>query len=207
MFSPIPFESSGMFESLTENLNDVFRKLRGTAVISEANTRDAMREIRTALLEADVSYKVVKDFTNTCIERALGQEVLRSVAPGQQIVKIVHDELVALMGPVDHAIRFAEHPPTVIMLAGLQGSGKTTTAAKLGPATCSSAATRRCSSRRTSSAPPPCSSCACSASSSTCRSISEDGGRPPRICERSLDAAAPGELRHRDPRHRRPAPH
>src|SRR5512140_1340652 len=104
-----------MFDSLSKNLNDIFRKLRGSAVMSETNTRDALREIRMALLEADVSYKVVRDFTNSCLQRALGQEVLRSVAPGQQIVKIVHDELVALMGPVDHAFRFASHGPTVIM--------------------------------------------------------------------------------------------
>jgi signal recognition particle subunit SRP54 len=188
MFSPIPFESNGMFESLTENLNTVFRKLRGTAVISEGNTRDAMREIRTALLEADVSYKVVKDFSNTCIERALGQEVLRSVAPGQQIVKIVHDELVQLMGPVDHAIRFAEHPPTVIMLAGLQGSGKTTTAGKLG----------RYLQQRGHSPMLVAADVQRPAAVQQLRVLgeelhmpvySEGSGRPPRICERSLDAA------------------
>jgi len=188
MFSPIPFESNGMFESLTENLNTVFRKLRGTAVISEGNTRDAMREIRTALLEADVSYNVVKDFSNTCIERALGQEVLRSVAPGQQIVKIVHDELVQLMGPVDHAIRFAEHPPTVIMLAGLQGSGKTTTAGKLG----------RYLHQRGHSPMLVAADVQRPAAVQQLRVLgeelhmpvySEGSGRPPRICERSLDAA------------------
>jgi len=120
-----------MFESLTKSLDNVFRKLRGRGVISEANTREAMREVRMALLEADVSYKVVKQFVTSCRERALGKEVLRSVSPGQQIVKIVHDELVALMGPVDHTVRFELHGPTVMMLVGLQGSGKTTTAAKL----------------------------------------------------------------------------
>ena len=120
-----------MFESLTRNLDSVFKKLRGKGVISEANTRDAMREIRMALLEADVNYKVVKQFISACQERALGKDVLRSVSPGQQIIKIVHDELVSLMGPVDHTVQFQPHGVTVIMLAGLQGSGKTTSAAKL----------------------------------------------------------------------------
>ena len=120
-----------MFESLTQSLEGVFKRLRGKGRITDANTRDAMREVRLALLEADVSYKVVKDFTAVCLERALGQEVLRSVSPGQQIVKIVQDQLVELMGPVNHQLRFSEHGPTILMLCGLQGSGKTTTAAKL----------------------------------------------------------------------------
>ena len=177
-----------MFDSLTQNLNDIFRKLRGNAVMTEANTRDALREIRMALLEADVSYKVVRDFTNSCLERALGQEVLRSVAPGQQIVKIVNDELVALMGPVDHAIRFATHGPTAIMLAGLQGSGKTTTAAKLG----------RYLQQRGHSPMLVAADMQRPAAVQQLKVLgdllhlpvySEEGGRPPRICERSLDAA------------------
>ena len=120
-----------MFESLGKNLEAIFKKLRGMGVISESNAREAVREVRMALLEADVNYKVVKDFAARCLERSIGQEVLRSVSPGQQFVKIVHDELVELMGPVDHRTQFSEHGPTVLMLAGLQGSGKTTTAAKL----------------------------------------------------------------------------
>ena len=120
-----------MFESLLNNLDGIFKRLRGKGKITEQNTRDAVREIRTALLEADVNYKVAKDFTATVLERALGQEVVRSVSPGQQVVKIFHDELVRLMGPVDNAIPFRSDGPTVIMLAGLQGCGKTTTAAKL----------------------------------------------------------------------------
>ena len=177
-----------MFDSLTQNLNDIFRKLRGNAVMTEANTRDALREIRMALLEADVSYKVVRDFTNSCLERALGREVLRSVAPGQQIVKIVNDELVALMGPVDHAIRFATHGPTAIMLAGLQGSGKTTTAAKLG----------RYLQQRGHSPMLVAADMQRPAAVQQLKVLgdllhlpvySEEGGRPLRICERSLDAA------------------
>jgi len=120
-----------MFESLRDGLDNVLRSLRGVARITEANTRDAMREVRTALLEADVNYKVVKDFCDRCQEKALGEKVLKSVSPGQQIIKIVYDELVALMGPVDHRIPFVEHGVTPIMLVGLQGSGKTTTAGKL----------------------------------------------------------------------------
>ena len=120
-----------MFESLTQSLEGIFKKLRGRGRITEANTSEAMREIRMALLEADVSYKVVKDFAAACLERASGQEVLRSVSPGQQIVKIVHEQLVELMGPGNHRLQFSQHGPTVAMLCGLQGSGKTTTAAKL----------------------------------------------------------------------------
>lgn len=120
-----------MFDSLLGQLDGVFKRLRGKGRISEANTREAMREIRTALLEADVHYKVAREFTAAVQERALGQDVIKSIAPGQQIVKIFHDELVKLMGPVDHKIPMESDRPTVIMLAGLQGSGKTTTAAKL----------------------------------------------------------------------------
>jgi len=120
-----------MFESLLKSLGPIFQRLRGHGTITEANTREAVRDIRTALLEADVNYQVVRDFTQRVLERALGQEVTRSVSPGQQIVKIFYDELVKLMGPVDHSIPFREHGVTAIMLVGLQGSGKTTTAAKL----------------------------------------------------------------------------
>ncbi len=177
-----------MFEALTQRLDGIFKKLRGKGVISEANTRDAMREVRMALLEADVSYKVVKDFTSSCLERARGQEVLRSVAPGQQIVKIVHDELIRLMGPVDHSIRFAEHGPTVIMLAGLQGSGKTTTAAKLG----------RYLQQRGHAPMLVAADMQRPAAVDQLRILgrelnipvyAEEKGRPPRICERSVKAA------------------
>ena len=120
-----------MFDSLLNNLDGIFKRLRGKGKITEDNTREAVREIRTALLEADVNYKVAKDFTQVVLERALGQEVIRSVSPGQQIIKIFHDELVRLMGPVDHQIPYESNRPTVIMLAGLHGCGKTTMAAKL----------------------------------------------------------------------------
>ncbi len=120
-----------MFEALTDKFNDVFRRLSGRGRISEENVREAMREVRTALLEADVNYEVVKDFCEDVVQKALGQEVIQSLHPGQLMVKIVHDELVDLMGPVDTRIYYVSPPPTIIMMAGLQGSGKTTTCGKL----------------------------------------------------------------------------
>ncbi len=120
-----------MFEALTDKFSDVFRKMSGRGRISEQNIRDSMREVRTALLEADVHYQVVRDFCDDVVEKALGQEVIKSLHPGQMMVKVVHDELVDLMGPVDSRIYFVSPPPTIIMMAGLQGSGKTTHSGKL----------------------------------------------------------------------------
>jgi signal recognition particle subunit SRP54 len=120
-----------MFDALTDKFSDVFRGLSGRGRISEENIREAMREVRTALLEADVNFKVVNDFTEHVIQKALGQEVIKSLQPGQLMVKIVYDELTNLMGPVDTNIYFVQPPPTVIMMCGLQGSGKTTTCGKL----------------------------------------------------------------------------
>src|SRR5215212_2025788 len=120
-----------MFNALTDKLSGVFRGLAGRGRISEENVRDAMRDVRTALLEADVNFKVVKDFTDRVMEKAQGQEVIKSLKPGEVMVKIVYDELVNLMGPVDTQIYFVQPGPTVIMMCGLQGSGKTTTCGKL----------------------------------------------------------------------------
>ncbi len=120
-----------MFESIVASLGRAFDKLRRPGVLTERHIREGMRDIRLALLEADVNYKVVRDFINRVTEKALGQEVLRSVTPAQQIVKVVHDEIEALMSPADATIPFSSTGPTVLMLAGLQGSGKTTTCAKL----------------------------------------------------------------------------
>src|SRR4051794_5292738 len=120
-----------MFDSLTDKFSSVFRGLSGRGKISEENIRESMRELRTALLEADVNFKVVNDFTEHVIQKALGEEVIKSLQPGQLMVKIVYDELVNLMGPVDTNIYFVTPGPTVIMMAGLQGSGKTTTTGKL----------------------------------------------------------------------------
>lgn len=120
-----------MFETLSEKFTIMVRNLSGRGRITQANVGAAMEEIRSALLEADVHYQVVEDFTKRVMEKSAGTEVLASLEPGQQIVKIVFDELVALMGPVDSGIFFVEPPPTIIMMCGLQGSGKTTTCGKL----------------------------------------------------------------------------
>lgn len=120
-----------LFEGLASKLQETFRRLRGKGKLTEADVNEAMREIRLALLEADVNFKVVKDFVARVKERAVGQEVLTSLTPGQAVVKIVNDELTALLGGQTARINFAGRPPTVIMMVGLQGSGKTTTAGKL----------------------------------------------------------------------------
>ena len=121
-----------VFESLSTKLQETFRKLRGYGKLTEKNIEDSLREVRLALLEADVSFKVVKEFIANVKERAVGQEVLTSLTPGQQVIKIVNDELTKLMGEHEARLMVADHPPTVIMLVGLQGAGKTSTAGKLG---------------------------------------------------------------------------
>ncbi len=120
-----------MFDSLSTRLQTIFDRLGGRGRLSEDNIQDALREVRVALLEADVNFKVVRAFMDRVREKAVGQDVLRSLTPAQQVVKVVHDELVELLGGSGHRLSTASHPPTVIMLIGLQGSGKTTTAAKL----------------------------------------------------------------------------
>jgi signal recognition particle subunit SRP54 len=120
-----------MFDALTDKFNSVFRSLSGRGKISEENIRESMREVRTALLEADVNFQVVNDFTNKVVQKAIGQEVIKSLQPGQLMVKIVYDELLELLGPVDTRIYMVQPGPTVIMMCGLQGSGKTTTSGKL----------------------------------------------------------------------------
>lgn len=119
------------FEGLSSKLQDFTRKLKGKARITESDLKEMLREVKLALLEADVNYKIVKEFTATIQEKALGQDVLKSLTPGQQVIKIVKDELVELLGGTESKINFTPNPPTVIMLVGLQGSGKTTTAGKL----------------------------------------------------------------------------
>src|SRR3989337_2459837 len=120
-----------MFVALTGKLEAVFKKLRGRGVLKEEDVKEALREVRLLLLEADVNFKVVKEFTGRVQERAVGQDVLKSLTPGQQVIKIVHEELVALLGGTQAKLYLAPNPPTVFMLVGLQGSGKTTTAGKL----------------------------------------------------------------------------
>lgn len=120
-----------MFESLTKKLDTAFKNIRGLGKLTEKNVKDSLQEIRKALLEADVNYKVVKKFIADVEAEAMGQKVIQSVHPGQQIVKIIHDELVELMGKDDRPLELADKPPTIIMMVGLQGQGKTTTSGKL----------------------------------------------------------------------------
>ncbi len=119
------------FEGLSSRLQEITRKIRGKARITESDLKEMLREVKLALLEADVNYKIVKEFTESIREKALGQDVLKSLTPGQQVIKIVKDELVELLGGTESRVNFSPNPPTVIMLVGLQGSGKTTTAGKL----------------------------------------------------------------------------
>jgi len=122
-----------MFDSLSEKLESVFKKLRGQGLMTEDNIKEALREVRLALLEADVNFKVVKDFVESVRAKAIGGEVLQSLSPGQQIIRIVHDELVLVMGgSCDNTLDLAAKPPVAVMLVGLQGAGKTTTCGKLG---------------------------------------------------------------------------
>ncbi len=119
------------FEGLSSKLGSVFKKLKSRGKLSEADVKEAMREVKMALLEADVSYKVVKDFVNKVTERSIGEDVLSSLTPAQQVIKIVNEELIALMGDGSAKINFPNKPPCIIMMCGLQGAGKTTHAAKL----------------------------------------------------------------------------
>src|SRR5712691_3892163 len=120
-----------MFETLSDKLQRVFKNLRGEGKLTELHLDEALKEIRMALLEADVHFKVVKQFTDAVKSKALGQEIMQSLSPGQQVVKIVRDELVEMLGGTNVRINFAPQPPSVIMLVGLQGSGKTTSSGKL----------------------------------------------------------------------------
>ena len=120
-----------MFDSLTDKLGSVFNKITSRGVLNEKDIDEAMREIRIALLEADVALPVVKDFIAKVKEQALGEKVVRSIQPGQMVVKIVHEELIKVLGSDESALNFNTVPPAVILMSGLQGSGKTTTSAKL----------------------------------------------------------------------------
>ena len=120
-----------MFENLQEKLQRAFKSLRGQAKLTEENIDEALREIRLALLEADVNFKVVKQLIDQIRAKAVGQEVLTALSPGEQVIKIVRDELVEILGKDTARMKFASQPPTVVLMAGLQGSGKTTTSGKL----------------------------------------------------------------------------
>ena len=119
------------FENLSEKISAAFKKLKSKGKLTEADVKDSMREVRLALLEADVNYKIAKDFTNRVVERAVGAKVMESLTPAQMVIKIVNEELISLMGEERNQLTFSSKPPTVILLCGLQGSGKTTHAAKL----------------------------------------------------------------------------
>jgi len=120
-----------MFENLSEKLQRAFKTLRGQATLSEENIQEALRQIRLALLEADVNFKVVKQLIDQIQAKAVGQEVATALSPGEQVVKIVRDELVAVLGKDTAKLKFSSQPPSVMLMAGLQGSGKTTTSGKL----------------------------------------------------------------------------
>ena len=120
-----------MFENLTDKLQRVFKNLRGQGTLNEENIAEALREIRVALLEADVNLNVVRDLVEHIREKAVGTEVMTALSPSEQVIKIVRDELIAMLGKDTARFKFAPQPPTVILMAGLQGSGKTTTSGKL----------------------------------------------------------------------------
>ena len=120
-----------MFEKITEKISGSFKKLRGNNIISNENIQESLKEIRMSLLEADVNYKVVKTLISSIEEKAVGQEVIKSISPSEQFIKIFNDELIDLLGSKTEQLNIKVSPPAVIMMAGLQGSGKTTTAAKL----------------------------------------------------------------------------
>ena len=119
------------FESLSEKLNEAFKKLRGKGRLTENDVKEAMREVRMALLEADVSYKVVRDFTKSVTAKAVGTDVLEALNPAQMVIKIVNEELCDLMGSENRKLNLSSKSPSVVMLVGLQGAGKTTNGAKL----------------------------------------------------------------------------
>ena len=142
-----------MFDALSGRLQDVFRSIRGEGRLTEATVETALREIRLALLEADVNFKVVKAFVDRVRDRALDQEVLRSLTPGQQVVRIVRDEMLALFGDAAGGLQQTDQRPRVIMMLGLQGSGKTTTSGKLGEVARPSRGATSCWCRPTSGGP------------------------------------------------------
>ena len=158
-----------MFEALSDRLAAALRRFSGRGRLTKEDVEVGLREVRVALLEADVNFRVARAFVDRIRERAVGSDVLESLTPGQQIVKIVNDELVALLGGEQRKIQYQPHPPTVIMLVGLQGSGKTTTAAKLAPRRSVATAIARCWSRPTSRARRRCSSSRSSGSTTRSR--------------------------------------
>ncbi|MCE9584492.1 MAG: signal recognition particle protein [Planctomycetes bacterium] len=177
-----------MFESLTDKLTGVLRRLAGKGRITEANIQEGMREVRVALLEADVNLIVVKEFLKNVSAKAVGEDVIKSVQPSQQIVKIIYDEMVALMGPADAAIAKNPNRPTVIMMAGLQGSGKTTTCAKLAKLFMKKGAKPLLVAADTQR-PAAIEQLKTLGASIECPVHAEASGRPPMICKRGIEEA------------------
>lgn len=141
------------FESLSDKLTEAFKRLRGKGRLTEADVKEAMREVKLALLEADVNFKVVKDFVRKVTERATGADVLESLSPAQMVIKIVNEELTALMGSENQKLNISSQSPSVVMLVGLQGAGKTTNGAKLAGLMRKQGKAPRCSSRATCTRP------------------------------------------------------
>ena len=127
------FFGDGVLDALSEKFERILKKLRGQGVLTEENIAEALKEVRLALLEADVNFKIVKEFLDRVREKAVGQEVLQSLTPGHQVVKVVWDELRGMMGGERSGLVLRSRPPTIVMMVGLQGAGKTTTSGKLGP--------------------------------------------------------------------------
>ena len=143
------------FEGLSDKLNNVFKKLRSKGRLTESDVREAMREVRLALLEADVNFKVVKDFVKTVTDKAIGTDILESLTPAQHVVKLVNDELCALMGGSQSRVHMANRPPTVIMFVGLQGAGKPPTSPSWQAGSRKKRAAGRCCAPAMCTGPPP----------------------------------------------------
>jgi len=178
-----------MFDSLSESLRGAFSKFTGRGKLTESNIKEGLREVRKALLEADVNYKVARDFIQSVTEKAVGEEVLKSVRPGDQIVKIVQDELTELMGPVDDDLSFLPNEPTVFMMAGLQGSGKTTTCGKLARFLQQKKKRRPLLVAADVQRPAAIEQLKVVGSQVGVPVYAEEGGRPPKICQRAVDHA------------------
>ena len=195
-----------MFEGIQRGLGEALKKLRGRGRITEANVREGMQEVRKALLDADVNlHRRQRLHRQRVTERSLGQEVLRTLDPSEQIVKIVYDELVALMGPVDTSIHFAKDRPTVIMLCGLQGQGKTTTAGKLA-LTLRETRPQAAARRRRLAAPRRRRSAQSPRRADQRPGLQRDSpANPVDVCRNAVAHAKKNAARYRHPRHRRPA--
>lgn len=178
-----------MFDSLSDSLKGAFSKLTGKGKLTEKNIRDGLREVRQALLEADVNFKVARDFVKSVTEKAVGEEVIKSVRPADQVVKIVQDELTALMGPVETELEFEKKGPTVFMMAGLQGSGKTTTCGKFAKHLVKKGK-RPLLVAADVQRPAAIEQLKVLGKQLNIPVYSEEGGRPPKICQRAVESAS-----------------